>query len=120
MLNLPSQSCLRGRASLLGGSRGLLPLAATLETQWSPCGSTVVRGGLLWEERRDSPDEPRTPQPVMNLRGYDEDLNFLPSEGDQVGRCGQSSESLTIEDSLVNQPEGPHFPEHVQREHWQG
>lgn len=47
-------------------------------------------------------------------------LNFLPSEGDQVGRCGQSSESLTIEDSLVNQPEGPHFPEHVQQEHWQG
>lgn len=43
-------------------------------------------------------------------------LNFLPFEGDQEGRCGQSSESLTIKDSLVNQPEGPHFPEHVQQE----
>lgn len=43
-------------------------------------------------------------------------LNFLPFERDQEGRCGQSSESLTIKDPLVNQPEGPHFPEHVQRE----
>ena len=72
MLNLPSQSCLRGKASLLGGSWGLLPLAATLETQWSPCGSTMVRGGLLWE-KRDSPDEPHTPPSVMSLRGCDED-----------------------------------------------
>ena len=43
-------------------------------------------------------------------------LNFLPFERDQEGRCRQSSESLTIKDSLVNQPEGPHFPEHVQQE----
>lgn len=43
------------------GVLGSFPLPATLETQWSPCGSTMVRGasygrkGIAWDESRKYP-----------------------------------------------------------------
>lgn len=106
VLNLPAQSCLRGTANCPGDSQGFLPLAATLQAQWSPCGSTMGRGHL-WEER-DSLGKPHT---LQSLRGCDPDPYLSP-----FWRVPGESEPLITKDTVVISQKALIFQKQVQQE----